>query len=255
MENTKNKETAIEIQTSGTDEKISKLGIDLTPEQVAIIKNTVAKNTTNTELAFFLNVCKISGLNPFLKEIWCYKDNKNNVIIFASRDGFYKKAQENKLYMGMRSSEVCQNDDFSLDIPNGIVVHKIDFKTPRGSIIGGYAMAFRKGGEPTIEWADINTYDKKNNAWASHKSEMIKKVAEVHALKKAFGISSLQSEDDFDIREGVAMPLNSIAETVDLLDDKPVKDAEVVDLGNNPEIEQTNSQDLEDDKPAEGKLI
>ncbi len=255
MENTKSKETAIEIQTSKTDERISKLGIDLTPEQVAIIKNTVAKNTTNTELAFFLNVCKASDLNPFLKEIWCYKDNQNNIIIFASKDGFFKKAQQNKEYAGMRSSDVCENDDFTLDIPNGKVKHVIDFKTPRGNIIGAYAMAFRKDCEPTIEWADINIYDKKKYTWSSHKAEMIKKVAEVHALKKAFGISSLQNEDDFNIREGVAMPLNSSTEVVDLLDDKPAEDTEIIDPNKESNSEQTDSQDLEDDKPADGKLM
>jgi len=224
MEATKEKQNSIDIATTKTDEKIAKSGINLTPEQVAIVKNTVAKGTTNTELAFFLNVCKLSDLNPFIKEIWCYKDNKDNLIVFASRDGFLKKAQRNKSYAGIRSSEVCQNDEFELDIPSGKVQHKINFKEPRGKILGAYAMIFRKEGETTIEWADIETYDKKQFTWNTHKPEMIKKVAEVHALKKAFGISSLQSEYDFEIRNERAIPINTEMDKIDFDDDKPADD-------------------------------
>lgn len=212
-----------EVAVTKTDEKIAGSGIDMTAEQVAIIKNTVAKGTTNTELAFFLNVCKTADLNPFIKEIWCYKDSQGNLITFASRDGFLKKAQRNENYAGIRSSEVCENDEFELDIPAGKVTHKINFKQKRGAILGAYAMVFRKDGEPTIEWADIETYDKKKFTWSTHKSEMIKKVAEVHALKKAFGISSLQSEYDFEIRNEKAFPLNTRVDDTDFEDDQPIE--------------------------------
>lgn len=227
----KNKKQAesTEIATTQSDHKIANSGIDMTPEQVAIIKNTVAKGTTNTELAFFLNVCKTSDLNPFIKEIWCYKDGKGNLIVFASRDGFLKKAQQNKNYNGIRSSEVCENDDFELDIPAGKVYHKINFKQKRGAIIGGYAMAFRNNCETCIEWADIETYDKKHNTWSTHKADMIKKVAEVHALKKAFGISSLQSEYDFEIRNNTALPLSTATERIDFNDDTPAQDVEIIE--------------------------
>ncbi len=246
---TKGNQNSSEIEILKTDEKIANSGIDLTPEQVAIIKNTVAKGTTNTELAFFLNVCKTTDLNPFIKEIWCYKDKMGNLITFASRDGFLKKAQMNKAYAGIRSSEVCENDDFLLNIPEGKINHIIDFKSARGKIIGGYAMVFRKGGEPTIEWADINTYDKKQNAWSTHKSEMIKKVAEVHALKKAFGISALQSEHDFEIRNERAFPISN--NKIDLSDDSPIEVSEIQEENQAPK--EANSQDLSDDKPVDKK--
>ena len=66
------------------------------PEQIAIIKATVAKNTTDTELAYFLNLSASLELNPFNKEIWCYKDSKQNLMTFAGRDGFLKIAQSNR---------------------------------------------------------------------------------------------------------------------------------------------------------------
>jgi hypothetical protein len=139
------------------------------------------------------------------------------MIIFAGRDGFLKKAQEHPKFAGIRSCEVRANDDFGIDVANNKIVHKI--KTPdikeRGNILGAYAIAFRKDDEePTIEIVSWDTYNKSGNgkyktAWDTHPAEMIKKVAESHALKKAFGMSSIQSEEDFNIRGGRAMPLGT----------------------------------------------
>ena len=116
-----------------TADKISKL-TGFSPEEVAVIKNTVAKGTTDIELAFFLNVCKSVGLNPCNKEVWCYKDKKENLLIFAGRDGFLRKAQESKLWNGMTSFEVCENDEFEIDIANQKVNHKPNIKN-RGKIL------------------------------------------------------------------------------------------------------------------------
>jgi len=183
--------------------KISK-AFGYTPEEIFVIQNNVAKGTTNTELAYFINVCKTMDLNPFNKEVWCYKDNKGNLLIFAGRDGFLSKAQKNPLFNGIRSMEVCVNDEFTMDVANNKIVHNPSFKN-RGDIIGAYCIVFRKGGEPTVEWSDCKVYDKGRHTWSSHKAEMIKKVAECHALKKAFGISGIQSQYDFEVQDGIAV--------------------------------------------------
>ena len=167
--------------------------------EIATIQSTVAKGTTKVELAYFLSLAKSVGLNPFNKEIWCYKDSKNNLLIFSGRDGFLKKAQQNPAYNGMRSCEVCEKDTFGIDIANNVINHTIG-TDERGPIIGAYAIVFRKDGEPTVEWVKFKTYDKGYNAWKTHPEEMIKKVAESHALKKAFGITGIQVEYDYDTK-------------------------------------------------------
>lgn len=186
-----------------------------TASEVAVIQNTVAKGTSKVELAYFINVCKSVGLNPFVKEIWCYKDTKGNLLVFAGRDGFLAKAQVNPFFNGIRSSEVCKNDVFSIDIANNKIEHKFGI-SDRGGIVGAYAIVFRKNGEPTIEYVDFNLYNKGYNTWKTHPHEMIKKVAETHALKKAFGISGIQSEYDFQEKNGVAIPINSESENYSL---------------------------------------
>jgi hypothetical protein len=73
-------------------------------------------------------------------------------------------------------------------------------------MIGAYAIAFRKGSEPTIVWVDFNTFNKGYNAWKSHPGEMIVKVAEAHSLKKAFGLSGLEIEEIYDFKNDTFAP-------------------------------------------------
>jgi phage recombination protein Bet len=180
-------------------------------KQIATIQNQVAKDTSIVELSYFLNTAKSVGLNPFNKEIWCYKDKKGNLIIFTGRDGMLKKAQDNPNFAGMRSAEVKENDEFSIDIANNDITHKIT-EAERGKIIGAYAIVFRSKGEPTVSYVEFRRYNKamnhewKKNVWNTHPEEMIKKVAESKALKLAFGLSGVQVEYDFDINDGVAEP-------------------------------------------------
>ena len=136
-------------------------------EEIAVVKATVAKGTTDTELAYFLSVCKSNDLNPFMKEIWCYKDNKGNLLVFAGRDGFRKRAQQSPLWNGLASSEVCENDTFSMNTATGEVSHVSNFKN-RGKIIGAYAVSKPKGTEfATVTWADFATYNKGKFTWGN----------------------------------------------------------------------------------------
>ena len=228
------KENQVELVTP-TKEQISiSDNFGYTASEVAVIQNTVAKGTTKVELAYFINVCKSVGLNPFVKEIWCYKDNRDNLLVFAGRDGFLAKAQTNPFFNGIRSSEVCQNDVFSIDIANNKIEHSFGV-SERGAIVGAYSIVFRKNGEPTIEYVDFKFYNKGYNTWKTHPSEMIKKVAETHALKKAFGISGIQSEYDFNEKNGVVVPINSeLKSLIEVSDQQWLEVKENFDSKKNP---------------------
>jgi len=180
-----------------------------TPEQIAIVKTTVAKGVTDTELAYFLNIARSVNLNPFNKEIWAYKDSKGNLLVFTGRDGFLKRAQESPQWNGMTSFEVYSNDIFEPEITENEVKinHKPNFKN-RGTLLGAYAIIRPKGCEfTTFEWASLETYNKGYSVWKSDPVAMIKKCAESHALKKAFGIGILQSEYDYTIVDNVVEPI------------------------------------------------
>jgi len=121
----------------------------------------------------------------------------------------------------MTSFEVCANDFFEMNVATATVTHIPAFKD-RGAIIGAYAIVKPKGCElATIEWADIAVYDKKQFTWNSHKAEMIKKVAEIHALKKAFGITIIQSDMDWEVKDNMVVPISTELKTdVEVAKDK-----------------------------------
>ena len=186
------------------EKKISEQVKVFSPEEISIIKNTVAKNTTDLELAYFLNVAKVYDLNPFTKQIWCYKDTKGNVIVFAGRDGFLAKAQRDPRWSGIASDVVREGEKFSMNAAEGKISHEKNI-TSKNKILGAYAICKPKGCDiATIEWADFDTYNKGYNVWKADPVAMIKKVAESHCLSKAYGISGLAVEEDFDIKENIA---------------------------------------------------
>ncbi len=205
METEKNKGEMLVM----TAEKIS-LMTQYSPQEVAVLKNVIAKTLSDTELAYFLSFSRSVDLNPFLKECWAYKNSRGDLIVFAGKDGFLKKAQNDPRFAGIVSSAVCQNDNCTIDIPNGKVTHTFDVKG-RGNPIGAYARVTMRGIDiPTLVWIDRGEYDKKQNTWNSNPSAMCEKVAVTQACKKACGISGLQSEYDFEIVKETAIPVQEI---------------------------------------------
>ena len=186
------------------------LGSDMyTPAKIELIRRTVAKGCSDLELAYFLSIAQGVGLNPLVKEIWCYKDNKGNQIMFAGRDGFKRIAQKDEAFVSLNSMEVREGDTFSITTEMGqtIVNHSFspaDADRHKKTILGAYAiLRSKRAGEVSeiVEWADMGRYNKQWNAWGTHPEEMIKKVAEVHAMKKFTNISALYSEAEFEFKQ------------------------------------------------------
>jgi phage recombination protein Bet len=169
--------------------------VDFTPDQIDTIRNTVAKGATDDELAMFMHLANTYGLDPFLKEIF-YSSQMNTII--TSRDGYLKVAQRDPEFDGIQSMAVCENDDFSIDMVNNVVNHSFG-KGDRGSVIGAWAVCYRRGRRPVIAYADYNEYNKNNNIWNTYKSAMCCKVAEVFALKRQFGISGLVTQEEMGV--------------------------------------------------------
>lgn len=165
---------------------------------IDIIKNSVAKGTTDAELKYFLAVAASTGLNPFQKEIWCYKSG-NDMLIFTGRDGFLSNAQRKSDFKGIRSAYVCATDKFKMNIVSGHIEHEFT-QADRGAIVGAYAIVKRDGMDSFISWADFKEFNKGYNAWKTNPGSMIKKVAEAHALKQAYSLSGIDSEHDYDFQ-------------------------------------------------------
>lgn len=230
-----------QVESTAADKRLAKNIDDFTDQEIAVLQNTVAKGTTKTELAYFLMTAKSVGLNPFVHEIWTYKDKKGNQIIIAGRDGFLKKAQQDPRWNGIVSAEVRENDKFEVDITNGRVSHRPPMLENRGKIVFAYAIARPKNVEiATIEYAYLNTYKRNNNIWQNYTADMLKKVAETHALKKAYGISGIQATYDFSVDEKTGTVEQINTENPEPTDSLEAKKDKINDL-----LEKSNRDDKE----------
>lgn len=149
--------------------------IDFTSREVIeTLKATVAKGATDAQLAQFIEVCRATGLNPFLKEIWCIAATNT---IMTSRDGYLKIANNDPAFDGIES-EVVRDD--------------------KGQIQKAICTIWRKDrSHPTKCEAWFNEYFKTNSqVWKQYPSAMIMKVAEALALKRSFAINGLVTQEE-----------------------------------------------------------
>jgi len=155
-------------------------------ERTNLLKTTICKTATESELSFFLELCKATGLNPFLKQIWFvkYTDSKGRIemMMMAGRDGFLQIANRHPMFDGMDSG----------------VEYQADGKTPAF----GWAKVYRKDrSHPATFRAPYGEYTRGSGhkAWGKTPSAMIQKVAEANALKRAFSIDGLAVDEELPV--------------------------------------------------------
>lgn len=158
-------------------EALVKTEIDYSNREVIdTIKQTVAKGATDAQLAQFLQVCKATGLNPFLKEVWCIPQTNT---IMTSRDGYLRIANDHPQFDGMET-KVERND--------------------KGTPIKATCSVWRKDRSHAITCeAYYDEYKKDSNVWKQYSSAMISKVAEVLALKRSFAINGVVTQEEIDV--------------------------------------------------------
>jgi phage recombination protein Bet len=199
----------------------SGLSIHFTPDKIQLLKNTVAKGATDTELEHFIYLAQRYNLDPFTNEIWFikrakkYPDNNGKwnyrylpngggidytgaeTVIMTSRDGYLKIGQADENFKELNSMEIRANDDFSYDPMTKEIQHKIGAN--RGAITGAWAICSRKDREPAViivDYLEYKTAVGKSSIWDKYPSAMIRKVAEVIVLKRQFNISGLVTREE-----------------------------------------------------------
>lgn len=176
-------------------------------KQLQAIKDTVAKGASDSEFEMLMYLANRYQLDPILKEIFYSPQLKT---IMTSRDGYLKIAHRDPTFEGVQSMAVCENDDFELDVPNCSVKHKFG-KGDRGKVLGAWAIVYRTGKRQQLAWAATKEQLNNNPAW-KYVSAMSCKCAENFALKRAFSISGLVTQEEFGIEDNV------ITETVPIID-------------------------------------
>lgn len=196
--NTTNRSNAVAPMQQGA--------IDLTQwghsqEMVDIIKDQIAREASNAELAVFLMTCKRTQLDPFAKQIWLVPRWDSNLgrkvrQTQVSIDGARLTAQRSGEYEGQVGPWWCGADGEWKSV-------WLDKAPPAAARVGVMRKGFRKPLYAVALWSSYCQYTKEKavtSMWAQYGTLMLAKCAEMLALRKAFPmeLSGLYIEDESD---------------------------------------------------------
>ncbi len=206
---------------------------DYDGKQLALIRRTVAADTTADEFDMFMEISKRAGLDPFRRQLYCIvynkdKPDKRKVSFITGIDGFRAVAQRNGDYRPDDSEPEFTTDPTlqGPSNPKGLVKAVVKAFKRHGSewhpVVGvAYWTEFApmkqdaEGGYDWIDtgetWADSGKPKKKKVArgevtevpsgkWADMPFVMLAKCAEAQALRKGWpeDLSGIYSPEEMD---------------------------------------------------------
>jgi phage recombination protein Bet len=196
--------TELATQEAGLDRLGRRPIIDrVDARTLSLIKAQVAKNCTDAEVGYFLELAAHYDLDPFAREIWCAKDDKLNarVLIMVGRDGLRKIAQRQGF--GIDGDVVREKDEFRVQrTEHGRVIHHAyGMPAERGNIVGAWCQVTTiDGREHGYFFALLSEYRPSNvsqySPWSKQTSVMILAAAERQALRQATPLSGLLAEGE-----------------------------------------------------------
>lgn len=149
----------------------------------ATVRNFLTKgggNVTDQDLVQFISICKYNQLNPFLNEAYLVKFGDKPAQMIVSKEALMKRAEECQNYEGIQAGVIILRDKEIMEVEG-------TFYLSTDKLVGGWAKVYRSDRKfPYISRVRIEEYDKKQSTWNEKPSTMIKKVAQVQALREAF---------------------------------------------------------------------
>jgi phage recombination protein Bet len=170
-------------------------GISFDAKQLELIKSVAAVGATEKELKSLIYLAEQYELDPLKKEIIFIKGRTP----LTTRDGLLKIANRDPQFDGIGGDAVYEGDvitkgdNEALHIsygPDHLAFNHAKLK-------GAFANVYRKDrSKATSVFVSMRDYLKDNQIWKQYPNAMILKVAESMALKRAFSLSGLTSQEE-----------------------------------------------------------
>lgn len=143
-------------------------------ERLDLIRDQIAKGTSDGEFALFLAVAERTGLDPFARQIyaimrWNKKANREVMTIQTGIDGYRSVADRSPSYAGS-DRPVFEYDD-------------------RGKLDAAIVTVWKMNGHERVPFVGVaywEEYAQDSPMWAKMPKTMLAKCAEAQALRKAF---------------------------------------------------------------------
>lgn len=152
--------------------------------------------TSDQELVFFMNTCKMQGLNPLAQgEVYLIKYSKDDPAqMVVGKDAYLRRAYSNPDYL-------YKNDGIVVQRGQEIIQKAGCCLYPGETLIGGWCRVYfmRNGKErETFKEVSFSEYNKGQANWKSKPATMINKVAISQCVRDAFpkDYEGLYSEDE-----------------------------------------------------------
>jgi phage recombination protein Bet len=168
-------------------------------DQLALIKRTFAKGTSDDEFALFMQTANRTGLSPLAKQIyavmrWSKKDQREVMTIQTSIDGYRLVADRTGLADGQDGPYWCGEDEQWREV-------WFDRNPPKAARVVVYKRGASRGYPGVAHWDEYVQTDGKGNVtkfWQAMPALMLAKCAESLALRKAFPqeLSGLYTVDE-----------------------------------------------------------
>jgi len=146
-----------------------------TPEQMDIIRRQIAKGCSDDEIAYFVQVSRARGLDPFSRQIYAIQRG-GQMTIMVGIDGLRALAARGGRYRGALPTEWCGADGVWVDV-------WLQRTPPAAARVAVWHADCER---PIVETATMQSYGQKSGLWSSMPDVMLAKCAEARALRRAF---------------------------------------------------------------------